>query len=875
MEKNEIKEIIHNNLKQAGIEYEELRVQKDPYYGWRIVVISKKFNEMPFSLRKDLVLSGIDENQIQWADLLTPEEVVFAGNLPTDVDPEMLPLWPEALARSKVDDGILFASDLDEDLDKPIVATFYSLRGGVGRSTALIYTAQILARRGLSVLCVDMDLEAPGLSSLFRIDNLIKPGSGMLSILIQLDQGESPNLLDHIIRVSSSVDLYCIPAGIPDADYARKLRLIDPETWYQYDNNPLRGFVDLVKTIPLKIDVVLIDSRTGISPISAPLLFDLSDLAIIGFYPHPQAEAGTKALVQAILRAKSRREVGGKKLTPEPRFFASPIPVRQIEKYQRRTIEWIQGWLSQSGDERIISLSEMEVSDIVHVIPYTEIIASSDHMLFEDEVLQYYENVADWIIRFIPTPSEDITSQSLPEVKPLILKELSFSTGTAELQDDFLETFVPTSVFQKASAWDRPLVIGRKGTGKTALFRWIIEKNYSAYVVMCPAAFRASYPWVLSPDGFAVIENVLNENTVGWREFWMLKSAVAIYNSMKRMGENPPLPKETLKAELQKLLINDDCSELDYVEAFSNALRLPMIGLLAWDWLCELDKNLKERSFLLFDGLDTGFANSDIERKRRKESLEGLFSFVIDREKLFKNICFKLLLREDIWNKLRFENKSHLNVRIVKLEWRSKVDYIRTVIKQALRSNQFKQLASKIIKSTALINSRVENWPDETVYEAWNLLVGERMKGGKSTYTVTWVWNRLADGNGDHSPRALFQLFSLATRWEEQEQQVNPYEKSVVRARSLIEALEEVSNQAFQSLLEEFEELRNLAHRLEEIGRSPIEAALLTDVGTDELSLAKEVGLLEVYEETDDEIRRYRVPDLYRIALGMTRKGQA
>jgi cellulose biosynthesis protein BcsQ len=43
---------------------------------------------------------------------------------------------------------------------------FYSIKGGVGRSTALCVAAAELARRGQRVLAVDLDLEAPGLGSL-------------------------------------------------------------------------------------------------------------------------------------------------------------------------------------------------------------------------------------------------------------------------------------------------------------------------------------------------------------------------------------------------------------------------------------------------------------------------------------------------------------------------------------------------------------------------------------------------------------------------------------------------------------------------------------------------------------------------------------
>lgn len=50
--------------------------------------------------------------------------------------------------------------------ETPIV-TFYSCKGGVGRSTALAVAAASLSDRGKNVLIVDLDLEAPGLGPIF------------------------------------------------------------------------------------------------------------------------------------------------------------------------------------------------------------------------------------------------------------------------------------------------------------------------------------------------------------------------------------------------------------------------------------------------------------------------------------------------------------------------------------------------------------------------------------------------------------------------------------------------------------------------------------------------------------------------------------
>ena len=48
-----------------------------------------------------------------------------------------------------------------------MIYTFYSFKGGVGRSMALSNVAEFLYNRGARVLMIDWDLEAPGLESFF------------------------------------------------------------------------------------------------------------------------------------------------------------------------------------------------------------------------------------------------------------------------------------------------------------------------------------------------------------------------------------------------------------------------------------------------------------------------------------------------------------------------------------------------------------------------------------------------------------------------------------------------------------------------------------------------------------------------------------
>ena len=50
-----------------------------------------------------------------------------------------------------------------------MIVTFYSFKGGVGRSMALANIARWFQLCGLNVVAVDWDLEAPGLETFFMV----------------------------------------------------------------------------------------------------------------------------------------------------------------------------------------------------------------------------------------------------------------------------------------------------------------------------------------------------------------------------------------------------------------------------------------------------------------------------------------------------------------------------------------------------------------------------------------------------------------------------------------------------------------------------------------------------------------------------------
>ena len=72
------------------------------------------------------------------------------------------------------------------------VITFYSYKGGTGRSMALANVAWILASNGKRVLTIDWDLEAPGLHRYFQPFIVDKELTGQ----------ESPGVIDMMLELA-------------------------------------------------------------------------------------------------------------------------------------------------------------------------------------------------------------------------------------------------------------------------------------------------------------------------------------------------------------------------------------------------------------------------------------------------------------------------------------------------------------------------------------------------------------------------------------------------------------------------------------------------------------------------------------------------
>lgn len=213
------------------------------------------------------------------------------------------------------------------------VVTFYSYKGGVGRSFALANVATILSRWGFRVLCVDWDLDAPGLGYYFREFLAEPPAGGVVDLITEWEQGGSGHPDRYIVDVGLPGirgRLGLLAAGGRDGDYIEIAQSID---WSElYERRDLGRFLEECRERwAAAYDFVLIDSRTGITDIGAVCTAQLPDVLIMLFTANEQSLDGTLDVAGRVEKARNALPYD------RARLSIVPVPSRfdETEEYDR------------------------------------------------------------------------------------------------------------------------------------------------------------------------------------------------------------------------------------------------------------------------------------------------------------------------------------------------------------------------------------------------------------------------------------------------------------------------------------------------------------------------------------------------------------
>ena len=191
------------------------------------------------------------------------------------------------------------------------VSTFYSFKGGVGRTMALVNVAFDLVRRGRTVLAVDFDLEAPGLDT-YALAETLNPDRGLVDFINEyLSSGHAPSADQFIYEVRELSDdngaLWIMPSGSPGNAYASQLAGIDwASLYHRYDGYLLLEYLKTQWESLISPDYVLIDSRTGHTDVGGICTRQLPDCVVIMFFPNDQNLRGLTKVVRDIRGENTR-----------------------------------------------------------------------------------------------------------------------------------------------------------------------------------------------------------------------------------------------------------------------------------------------------------------------------------------------------------------------------------------------------------------------------------------------------------------------------------------------------------------------------------------------------------------------------------------
>ena len=189
--------------------------------------------------------------------------------------------------------------------------TFYSYKGGVGRSLALANMAMRLSELGQTVCILDFDLDAPGLQFKFKNYSIGNIDKGLVDYIYHFTNSNilQTTIVDYVTQLKPSNNYFApisfISAGnIDSPDYWRKLAMIPwSKLFYSQEGEGVRFFLDLKAKIEKEINpqFLLIDSRTGITDIAGITLRLLADQVVILAINNEENLFGSKKIIKSLL----------------------------------------------------------------------------------------------------------------------------------------------------------------------------------------------------------------------------------------------------------------------------------------------------------------------------------------------------------------------------------------------------------------------------------------------------------------------------------------------------------------------------------------------------------------------------------------------
>ncbi|MFC9946864.1 FxSxx-COOH system tetratricopeptide repeat protein [Streptomyces pratensis] len=227
------------------------------------------------------------------------------------------------------------------------IVTFYSYKGGTGRTMALANTAWILAANGKRVLAVDWDLEAPGLHRFFHpfLDpSTLGATTGVIDLITEFAWAATnpaqraddwhrdyARIQPHAVSLTPESlgwefprggTLDFVSAGRQNREYSATVSTFDWDNFY--DRLGGGHFFDALRDdMKANYDYILIDSRTGLSDIADICTVHLPDVLVDCFTLSDQSIDGAASVARQIAERYTGRPIS---------IFPVPMRIDEGEK---------------------------------------------------------------------------------------------------------------------------------------------------------------------------------------------------------------------------------------------------------------------------------------------------------------------------------------------------------------------------------------------------------------------------------------------------------------------------------------------------------------------------------------------------------------
>lgn len=775
------------------------------------------------------------------------------------------------------------------------LVSFYSFKGGVGRTTAMMMSAIGVARRGKKVVVLDFDLEAPGVASLFPKEALSQ--YGILDFLVEHNvYQEDINIDEYLFPVGEYCnvnqyggEIYVLPAvGTAVQDnaeiYRRNLMRFDMDTpVYEEEKTPIDVLLSKIDSF-LRPDYIFLDTRSGIHQIGGITLTRYSDLALLFFYGSQQNIEGMR-MTLPILKSSG---------TPFL-MVNSRVPVNealaQIEK--KMYIEGAYQALCKCDEDYRTGEILLDDEAAEHYPIHITYNAGLEIVTSTEELLKGYEELETEYGRLVNVIEDTLQNDSIETVVSYtgsaeeITKAFSNIMGgleTAAAEDEFAtetdlrNNFYPLKGYMFIFDQRKFIVLGQKGVGKTALFSALKNNEYAKSLAKYLNVSTEQYEhteWIVGTSqatNYADIFSGLN-NEKQIRGF-------LYYETLKILVEND--------SEVNHFIVDSPVGSKFNGMLTSEAYG-EMLGESAYHMMLilqQIDKYYQNKGMvvtIIYDALDRIVATRD-----RGEFVSALIDMWYKNETAMQNIRSKIFLRKDIYDRdVRVSDKVKLKNYSVSISW----DYdqlFAMIWKRAMsRPGGVKDLYEKITSKNISEEyglGYIPNASESDNRKMLSILIGAKMGGGNKASTYNWFKNRLSDTQGVIVPRSMIDIFAKAASREKglQREGNQMMGKNFIRPKCFEDVLPEVSGKRVIDLKEEFQEYASLFDDLKEnVQRSPVDEDKLQEAlrrcgftnPMEEIKNLIDIGILRRYQRKVSDPIRYHFPDIYLQGLGLRRSG--